>query len=123
MRLYPRLQQIQGDQDITSGISTVDLTGHTPGHIGLRIADAGQSMLIVSDMMFHPLVHPGRTDVGFVFEQDPKAAQAMRAKFFPMAAGDGSLIAATHMPFPGLGRVGRDGDALIWVPEAWAHAL
>ncbi len=123
VRLYPRLQQIQGNQDILPGISTVDLTGHTPGHIGVRIADAGQSMLIVSDMLFHPLLHPERAEVGFVFEQDPAAAQAMRARFFPMAAGDGSLIAATHMPFPGLGRIGRDQGRLTWVNEDWASTL
>lgn len=123
VRLYPRLQRIQGNHDILPGISTVDLTGHTPGHIGVRIADAGQSMLIVSDMMFHPLVHPERADIGFVFEQDPAAAEAMRARFFPMAAEDGSLIAATHMPFPGLGRIGRDAGSMIWVPESWAHSL
>lgn len=122
VRLYPRLQQIQGAQEILPGLSTVDLTGHTPGHIGVRIEDAGRSMLIVSDMLFHPLVHPERADVGFVFEQDPAAAEDMRARFFPMAADEGGLIAATHMPFPGLGRIGRDGKSLRWVPENWAYA-
>ena len=121
VRLYPRLQQIEGDQEIMPGLTTVDLTGHTPGHIGVRIADAGQSMLIVSDMLFHPLIHPARADIGFVFEQDPAAAEAMRARFFPMAAEDGGLIAATHMPFPGLGRIGRDAGTLRWVPENWAY--
>lgn len=120
VRLYPGLQQVEGDQDLLPGISTVDLTGHTPGHIGVRIADEGQSMLIVSDMLFHPLIHPKRADIGFVFEQDPAAAEAMRARFFPMAAGDGSLIAATHMPFPGIGRIGQDSGQLVWVPEDWA---
>jgi len=123
VRLYPRLQQIQGNQDIQSGISTVDLTGHTPGHIGVRIADAGASLLIVSDMLFHPLIHPRLADIGFVFEQDPAAAETMRARFFPMAAGDGSLIAATHMPFPGLGRIGRDQGSLTWVAEDWATTI
>ncbi len=121
VRLYPRLQQIEGDHDLMSGISTVDLTGHTPGHIGVRIADGGTSMLLVSDMLFHPLVHPRRADVGFIFEQDVAAADAMRARFYPMAADEGGLIAATHMPFPGLGRIGRDNGALTWVPDNWAY--
>ncbi len=123
VRLYPRLQQTEGAHDVLPGVSIVDLTGHTPGHVGVRIADAGQSMLIVSDMLFHPLVHPRRADVGFVFEQDPAAAERMRARFFPMAADDGSLVAATHMPFPGLGRIGRDGGRLTWVPDDWATTL
>jgi len=119
VRLYPRLQAIDGEREIVRGISIVDLTGHTPGHIGVRIADAGQSLIMVSDMLF-PVVHPLATDVGFVFEQDRAAAQAMRNRFFPLAASEGALIAATHMPFPGLGRIVPDRGQLRWQVADWA---
>jgi hypothetical protein len=46
---------------------------------------------------------PRAADTGFLFEQDRAAAQAMRARFFPRAAEEKALLAATHMPFPGLG--------------------
>ena len=119
VRLYPRLQAIDGEREIARGISIIDLTGHTPGHIGVRIEDAGQSLIMVSDMLF-PVVHPHATDVGFVFEQDRAAAQAMRDRFFPRAAADGALIAATHMPFPGLGRIVSDRGQLRWQVADWA---
>jgi glyoxylase-like metal-dependent hydrolase (beta-lactamase superfamily II) len=119
VRLYPRLQAIDGPREVVRGISIVDLTGHTPGHIGVRIADAGQSLIMVSDMLF-PVVHPLATDVGFVFEQDRAAAQAMRDRFFPLAASEGALIAATHMPFPGLGRIVPDRGQLRWQVADWA---
>ncbi len=119
VRLCPRLQAIDGERQITRGVSILDLTGHTPGHIGVRIEDAGQSLVMVSDMLF-PVVHPQATDVAFLFEQDRAAAQAMRARFFPRAAEEGALIAATHMPFPGLGRVLSEGGRLRWAPADWA---
>lgn len=119
MRLYPRLQAIDGERQITRGISIVDLTGHTPGHIGVRIEDAGQSLIMVSDMVF-PVVHPVATDVNFLMEQDHAAAQAMRARFFPRAVEQGVLIAATHMAFPGLGRIVSDRGSLRWQPADWA---
>lgn len=119
VRLYPRLQAIDGERDIVRGISIVDLTGHTPGHIGVRIADAGQSLIMVSDMVF-PVIHPMATDVGFLFEQDRPAAKAMRDRFFAQAAADGALIAATHMPFPGLGRIVSDRGQLRWQVADWA---
>ena len=75
VRLYPKLNRIDGEREIARGVSIVDLTGHTPGHIGVRIADAGESLIMVSDMMFHPAVHPGAADIGFAFEQDPAAAR------------------------------------------------
>ena len=121
VRLYPKLNAIDGEREIANGLSIVDLTGHTPGHIGVRIADEGQSLIMVSDMLFHPAVHPFSADIGFVFEQDPEAARLMRQRFFPLAAGEGALIAATHMPFPGLGRIARDDDRLRWVTAEWAH--
>ncbi len=120
MRLYPKVQQTNGDHQIMRGISLVDLTGHTPGHIGVRIEDSGQSLLMVSDMLF-PVVHPAATDINFLFEEDREAAKAMRAKFFPRAAEEKALIAATHMPFPGLGRIISDGGKMRWMAAEWAY--
>ncbi|MGO8015611.1 MBL fold metallo-hydrolase [Rhizobium leguminosarum] len=119
VRLYPKLQAIDGEREIVRGVSIVDLTGHTPGHIGVRVEDGGQSLIMVSDMIF-PVVHPGATDVFFLFEQDPAAAKAMRDRFFPRAASEGALIAATHMPFPGLGRVVADRGQMRWQVADWA---
>ncbi|OBZ97167.1 beta-lactamase [Pararhizobium polonicum] len=119
VRLYPRLQAIDGEREIAPGVSTVDLTGHTPGHIGVRIEDGGKSLIMVSDMIF-PVVHPAATDVFFLFEQDRTAAKAMRDRFFPRAASEGALIAATHMPFPGLGRVVSDRGQMRWEVADWA---
>ena len=121
VRLYPRLNRIDGEREIARGISIVDLTGHTPGHVGVRIADEGHSLIMVSDMLFHPAVHPAAADVGFVFEQDPAAALRMREAFFPRAAEEKAFIAATHMPFPGLGRIAKDRGELRWVTANWAH--
>jgi len=119
VRLYPKLQAIDGEREISPGVSIVDLTGHTPGHIGVRVEDGGQSLIMVSDMIF-PVVHPAATDVFFLFEQDREAAKAMRDRFFPMAASEGALIAATHMPFPGLGRVVADRGQMRWQVADWA---
>ena len=70
--------------------------------------------------MIFPVVHPEATDVFFLFEQDREAAKAMRDRFFPMAAAEGALIAATHMPFPRLGRVVADRGLMRWQAADWA---
>jgi glyoxylase-like metal-dependent hydrolase (beta-lactamase superfamily II) len=120
-RLYPKLQATLGDHQVARGVSLVDLAGHTPGHIGVRVEDGAESLVMVSDMLF-PVVHPDMgTDVNFLFEQDRPAAQAMRARFFPRAAEEGALIAATHMPFPGLGRIVADRGQPRWLPAAWGY--
>ena len=86
----------------------------------MRIEDGGHS-LIRSPTCFS-VVHPAMgTDVNFLLEQDRPAAQAMRARFFPRAAEEGALIAATHMPFPGLGRIVSDQGHLAWHAADWAY--
>lgn len=115
----PRLQAFDGERSLTGAISTVDLRGHTPGHTGYRIADGGESLMIVGDALFDPAIHPRRTDIGIAFEPDPAAAAAMRARLFPQAAEERALLAATHMPFPGFGRIARDGGRLHWLAADW----
>ena len=121
VRLYPRLQQIDGDREIMRGISVFDLSGHTPGQIGVKIEDGGQSLNLVADMLFHPAAHPALPGFGIVFEMDKAAADASRARFFPRAAEEKSLLAATHMPFPGVGRIVKDGTALKWLAADWSY--
>ncbi|MGE0239636.1 MAG: hypothetical protein AB7F09_27830 [Parvibaculaceae bacterium] len=87
--------------------------------MGYRISDADESLLIVGDALFHPAIHPGRTDIGIAFEADAAAAAAMRKRLFPRAAEERALLAATHMPFPGFGRIVRDQDMLAWQPADW----
>jgi glyoxylase-like metal-dependent hydrolase (beta-lactamase superfamily II) len=115
----PRLQRYDGERNVTPAISTVDLRGHTPGHMGYRISDGGESLIIVGDALFHPAIHPRRTDIGIAFEPDPAAAARMRERLFPRAAEERALLAATHMPFPGFGRIIRDKDQLAWEPADW----
>lgn len=114
-----RLQRFDGERTLTRAISAVDLRGHTPGHTGYRIADGGESLLIVGDALFHPAIHPQRTDIGIAFEPEPAAAAAMRARLFPQAAEERALLAATHMPFPGMGRIERESGQLRWAPADW----
>ncbi|MBL9046569.1 MAG: MBL fold metallo-hydrolase [Tabrizicola sp.] len=119
--LYPRLQAIDGAREISPGVSVFDLSGHTPGQIGVRIEDGGESLSLVADMLFHPAAHPALPGLGIVFEMDKALADAARARFFAEAAESGTLVAATHMPFPGVGRIIKDAGALRWLPADWSY--
>lgn len=121
--LYPRLQRIEAGREMARGITVFDLAGHTPGHMGVRIEDGAESLLLVTDMLFHPAAHPGIPGLGILFEQDKPAADATRARFFSSAAESGALLAATHMPFPGLGRIVKDGERLRWLPADWEYPV
>ncbi len=120
--LYPKAEKIGPAYRVSTHVEAVDLNGHTPGHLGYRITDGSDSLVIVADLLFDPAVHPDRDDVGIAFEADPEAAKAMRQKAFPQFAADATLLAATHMPFPGLGRIVKEDQKLRWLPEDWHYS-
>lgn len=122
VRLYPRLQRVDGPRSIIPGVTTFDLAGHTPGQVGVRIEDGNESLLLVADMLFHPGLHPAHPGIGILFEQDRAAADASRARFFDQAAAEGAPLAATHMPFPGVGRIVGAGSARTWLPADFDYA-
>uniref|UniRef100_A0A9E8A345 Uncharacterized protein n=1 Tax=Bosea sp. NBC_00436 TaxID=2969620 RepID=A0A9E8A345_9HYPH len=49
------------------------------GHIGTPIESGGKNPPMVGDEFFHPSLHPVTTNIGFIFEQGPQPARAMRA--------------------------------------------
>ncbi|UCD09944.1 MAG: MBL fold metallo-hydrolase [Dehalococcoidales bacterium] len=56
-----RVDLVEYDTEIVSGIRTVAATGHTPGHMALSIKSRDDQLLCVSDTVLHPihLKYPG----------------------------------------------------------------
>ena len=61
-----------------------------------------------------------RPEVAIEFDSDKKAAIAARKKLFAWAAKDKLLISGMHLPFPGIGHVGREGSGYRWIPTEFA---
>lgn len=49
------------------------------------------------------------------FDFDKVKAAEQRKKIYAEAAGENYLIAADHIPFPGLGRLRKDEDGYEWM--------
>jgi hypothetical protein len=49
----------------------------------------------------------------------------MRNQLLPTLAREAVVIAGPHMPFPGLGRLRKDGNGYLWAPavftDQWAE--
>ena len=103
------------DAEIASGIAYVPTPGHTPGHCSVRISSGSSGLIVTADTLFHPHVSFAHPDWQPVADMDGTAAVASRRRLLDMAATDGLQLAAYHIPFPGLGRVERQGSAYRWV--------
>lgn len=108
-----------GPDEIAEGIKIVPLPGHTPGHTGYEFNSKGQKILFWGDIIHAASAQFKHPEVSAVFDIDPAAAVAMRADLLPVLAKEDVLIASPHLPFPGLGRLHRDGSAYTWAPVAF----
>lgn len=105
---------IQGESDLGDGISLVPAPGHTPGHAVVRIASGDATMMLLGDTVISGLYQLPHPDWTYALDVDPAQAARTRARLFDMIAADGITMAATHLAFPGAGRLSRhDGGILL----------
>ncbi len=105
-----------GAGDLLSGIKALSTHGHTPGHTSYEVSSGGQKLLLIGDLIHVAAVQLSDPAVTIAFDVDPKAAAAMRGQVFQQAAKDGTPMGASHIAFPGLGRLRADGDGYRWLP-------
>lgn len=110
-----RLLDAANDQ-IIPGLRAVPIPGHTVGQIAVEIESNGEKFLHVADAAHHyfqlncPQWSPK-------FDYDPVQAAATRRAVFERAANEGLRFSAYHFPFPGVGRIVRQGNMLMWRPD------
>ena len=109
-----------GNQELLPGISSVDTHGHTPGHTSYILADGGEKMVILGDLVHNHAVQFTRPDTAFEYDNDRKQAVIARKQTFAMAAKEKMLVGGMHLPFPGLGHIRKEGKAFAWVPVEYA---
>jgi len=110
------LQPIEGAVELVPGVRAWPTPGHTPGHMSYLVESAGQKMIVTGDLIHVAAVQLDDPAVTVAFDSDPKAAEAQRAKVFAEAAKAGTLIAAAHLQFPGLGHLRANGQGWVFVP-------
>jgi len=105
--------------EVAPGLFLQLAAGHTPGHSVISVSSGKDQLMIAGDTLHNALIHTRWPETVFAFDIDGKQAAESRKRIFDMVATDGIPIAATHVPFPGFGRIVRDGQAYRYVPEQW----
>ena len=101
---------VETDHRICDEITLVPTIGHTPGHVSVRIASAGETALITGDFMHHPC-QIARPEWSSTADSDPDAARRTREAMLTGLAGTPTLVIGTHFAGRTAGRIVRDGDA------------
>lgn len=113
----------QYGDDLGDGLTVLDMSGHTPGHSGFRVASGADELIILGDIIHAAALQCARPEWGVAFDVDPHAAEASRRRAFEKAANERQLIAGMHFPFPGIGHVSKDGAGYRFHSLKWSYDL
>lgn len=107
-----------GDE-LTPGIRSVGAAGHTAGHSCYMVQSGNARLLVLGDAMHVSPVQFSRPEVTIAYDSDQPRARASRKMLFEMVAREKVLIAAAHVPFPGIGRLRMQGASFMYDPLPW----
>ena len=111
LKLYDgKIHLFEFGDEIFSGITAIDASGHTPGHTVFDIKADGEELLIVGDIMHFQKIQLPLPDVAVRYDVDPEKAIASRKKILDYAAEKGAPIAGMHITPPGIISVKKTGD-------------
>ncbi|MBU3845479.1 MAG: MBL fold metallo-hydrolase [Candidatus Acinetobacter avistercoris] len=99
------------------GITFKPSFGHTPGHYSFKLKADDQDVVFIGDIVHSHTLQFEKPETAIEFDIDQKSAIQTRLKHFAEYAKDGQLIAAPHLPFPGIGHIySKDGSSYQWIP-------
>ena len=110
-----RLELTTPEKEIISGISLVDIPGHTPGHAGFRVDSDNESLLHLGDIMHFQNLQLIDPNVSTIFDIDYETALTSRKRILDMVSADGNLCTSGHWLSPKFGHIERHGSGYAMV--------
>ncbi len=113
-----KFSPFQGNTDLVPGVKAMSSYGHTAGHTTYVVESKGEKLALWGDLVHAAAVQFDKPSVTIAFDSNSKAAATERAKAYADAAKHGYMVGATHLSFPGLGRLraNASGTGYLWVP-------
>ncbi|MCB1548801.1 MAG: MBL fold metallo-hydrolase [Hyphomicrobiaceae bacterium] len=118
-----RTKRLKPGVEIVPGVTLLGTHGHTPGHCSVVVSNGREKLLIAGDAITHAQVSFERPEWQPRADMDGAAGAATRKKLLDMLATDRMGLLGFHLPFPGVGRVTRVGNAYRWLPDLWRWQL
>jgi glyoxylase-like metal-dependent hydrolase (beta-lactamase superfamily II) len=111
-----KVRPFSGKTEIMPGITAIPTPGHTPGHSFYIVESKGDRIEFWGDILHFGSVQFPKPEITVVYDVDSPAAAAQRAIQFAESAKSRYLVAAAHLPFPGIGHIRAEGKGYVWVP-------
>lgn len=117
--LAEKMTFIEPGQDVVTGITSIDVSGHTPGMLAFNIQSEGKRIVLTADTVNHYAMSLQKPDWHVRFDMDKDKGVATRRKVLDMLAAEKVAFTGYHMPFPAIGYVEKVGDAFRWIAHTY----
>ncbi len=107
------IEFMDGEEALTSELTTLPTPGHTPGHMSIMISSQGERGVILGDVL-HNTVQIDQTDWVSRADIDPYQTRITRRAMMERLEREGMPVAAVHLPAPGFGKIVRLQGRLVW---------
>ncbi len=115
-RLESKIERRKSGQAVAPGLSYVETSGHTPGHMSVLIESAGERLLIAGDVLNYAAISFAKPEWRAGNDHDRDQAVTTRKRLLDQLVADRVQLVAFHLPWPGHGMVERSGMAYRFVP-------
>ena len=105
-----RLNILSHGKEILSGVSSVAIAGHTPGHSGFCVDCGNKSLMHLGDIMHTQNLQLIDPNVSTIFDVDADTALASRKRILDMVSTDKNLCTSGHWLSPKFGHIERHGS-------------
>lgn len=112
-----RMVMAQDGKEVAPGVIAISTPGHTVGHTVFAIVSNNQPIVFTGDLAHHHVLLLRHPLWEFAYDTDPKQSAQTRSRMLARFAAEQTLLLSYHFPWPGLGRVVKEGEGYAWVPQ------
>ena len=110
-----QVKSFEGPVEALPSLTAIPYPGHTPGSTIFRLTKGEIDVAFLGDLVHVEALQFPEPDIAIIYDVHPEAAIEMRKNAFNKLAKDRVLVAAPHLPYPGLGHISADGKGFKWI--------
>jgi glyoxylase-like metal-dependent hydrolase (beta-lactamase superfamily II) len=112
---WKNLLPMHDEDEVVPGIRFVNAPGHTAGHTAFILSSGSAQLLVSGDAVYVPALGAAHPNWQGNYDQEPEKAVETRRRLLDWVVSDNMLICGTHFPWPGVGRVAREGTGYAFI--------
>jgi glyoxylase-like metal-dependent hydrolase (beta-lactamase superfamily II) len=110
---------IKPGDDVVTGITSIDVSGHTPGMLAFNIESEGKRIVLTADTVNQYVMSLEQPEWHVRFDMDKEKGAATRKRVLDMLASEKVPFTGYHMPFPAIGYVEKANGSFRWVAHTY----